>query len=151
MGACLTMLSMRLETGIALAALGLHAMFIVYLVSFYYALSRPIDIGNIITQPYQLVFVGMFLFALPGFGLAGVAYILAKRDAPKTVAVILIAQGVLMPAGMFYTYTLTDTINEDYRIFDILIIPQIFLAIGFAPIPLGIHIAKLKPVKKRYM
>lgn len=144
------MLNIRLETGMALAAIALHAMFVAYLSSFYYALSRPIEGPNIILQPIQLMFVGIFLFALPGFGLAAIAYFLAKRDAPKVVSVILIAQGILMSLGMFYASTLADTINEEYRTFEVLIIPQIFLIPAFAPIGFGIHIAKLKPVKKRY-
>lgn len=144
------MLSIRLETGLAMAAIALHSMFVAYLSSFYYALSRPITETNIILFPSQLLFVGIVLFALPGFGLAGIAYFMAKREAPKAVSVLLIAQGILVPAGMFYASTIADIINEEYRAFEILVIPQIFMIPGFAIIGLGIHIAMLKPVKKRY-
>jgi hypothetical protein len=144
------MIGLRLETGMALAAIGLNSMFVAYLSSFYYALSRPIEGPNIILIPEQLMLVGIFLFALPGLGLAFITYFLAKRDAPRAVSAILIAQGILMPLGMLYASTLTDIINEEYRSAGLLIAPQIFLIAGFAPLGLGIHIAKLKPVKRRY-
>ena len=144
------MLNIRLETGMALAALALHAMFIAYLTSFYHALSRPIEETNIILYPFQLLIVGLFLFALPGFGVAGIAYVLAKREAPRVISIILIAQGILMPLGMLYASTFENTINQEYRSSEILVIPQILFVAGFAPIGLGIHIVRLKPVKRRY-
>lgn len=145
------MLNVRLETGMALAALALHVMFVVYLSSFYYALSRPVEPGTIIWIPWQLLLVGMFLFGLPGFGLAAVAYVLAKREVPKVVSMILIAQGILMPLGMFYSSMLANNINDEYKSSELFIMPYIFLVAGFAPIGLGVHLARLKPVKRRTM
>ncbi|NMJ86670.1 MAG: hypothetical protein EX285_02330 [Thaumarchaeota archaeon] len=140
----------RLETGLALASIGLHGMFIAYLLSFYHALSRPIDGPNIVLHPTELLMVAIFIFALPGFGLACITYFISKRDAPRMASMILIAHGILMPLGMFYASTLTNNINEEYRSFEILTIPIIFLVPGFIPIGFGVHIAKLKPVKRRY-
>jgi len=145
------MLNIRLETGMALAALALHVMFVVYLYSFYYALSRPVEPGTIIFIPWQLLIVGMFLFGIPGFGLAAVAYVLSKREVPRVVSIILIAQGILMPLGMFYVSTLADNVNDEYKSSELLIVPHIFLIVGFAPIGLGVHLARLKPVKRRTM
>ncbi|MGH9921708.1 MAG: hypothetical protein ACRD38_03045 [Nitrososphaerales archaeon] len=145
------MLNIKLETGLALAAIGLHAMFIAYIISFYVALSRPIDIGSVILIPWQLLIVGIFLFGLPGFGLAGISYIIARRDVPRIVSVILIAQGILMPLGMLYSSMLANNIVEDYKSDRFLAVPQIFLIAGFAPIGLGVHLAKLKPMKRRMM
>ncbi len=145
------MLNIKLETGLALAALGLHAMFIAYVTSFYVALSRPIDVGSVILIPWQLLIVGIFLFGLPGFGLAGISYIIARRDVPRIVSIILIAQGIMMPLGMLYSSTLANNIVEDYKTDTLLAVPQIFLIAGFAPIGLGVHLAKLKPMKRRMM
>lgn len=145
------MLNIKLETGLALAAIGLHAMFIAYVTSFYVALSRPIDVGSVILIPWQLLIVGIFLFGLPGFGLAGISYIIARRDVPRIVSVILIAQGIMMPLGMFYSSMLANNIIEDYKTDTLLAVPQIFLIAGFAPIGLGVHLAKLKPMKRRMM
>jgi len=145
------MLNIKLETGLALAATGLHAMFIAYVTSFYVALSRPIDVGSVILIPWQLLIVGIFLFGLPGFGLAGISYIIARRDVPRIVSVILIAQGIMMPLGMFYSSMLANNIIEDYKTDTLLSVPQIFLIAGFAPIGLGVHLARLKPMKRRMM
>jgi len=145
------MLNIRLETGMALASLALHAMFVAYLVSFYYALSRPVEPPKIILIPEQLLLVGIFLFALPGFGLAPIAYVLAKREAPRVASMILIVQGILMPLGMLYASTLTNNIIEEYKSAQLLIVPQIFFVAGFAVIGLGVHLARFKPIKRRTM
>jgi hypothetical protein len=148
------MVNMKLETGLALASLGLHAMFVLYVASYYIALSRPIEVGTIVANPaiaWQLLAVGIFLFGLPGFGLAGISYIIARRDVPRIVSFLLIAQGILMPLGMFYSSTLANNITEDYKSDTLLAVPQIFLIAGFAPIGLGAHLAKLKPMKRRTM
>lgn len=146
----MSMLGIRLETGLAFASLALHAMFVAYLSSYYIALSRPIEGPNIIQFPEQLLIVGLFLFALPGFGLAFVTYFLSKREVPKVVAGILMAQGILMPLGMYYALTLVDNINEEYKIPAFITVPQILLGAGLIPIGLGAHIAKLKAVRRRY-
>ena len=145
------MLNIRLETGMALAALGLHAMFVVYLSSFYYRLSQPIEIGNVIMFPWQLLTVGIFLFGLPGFGLAGIAYVLSKRSAPKVVSMMLIAQGILIPLGMLYASILANNIVEEHKSAGLSIVPQIFLVSGFALIGMGVHLSRLKPLKRRTM
>lgn len=145
------MINLRLETGMALAALGLHVMFVAYLTSFYYALSRPIELGSIILIPWQLLIVGMFLFGFPGFGLAVVAYILSKREATRMVSMILIAQGIVMPLGMLYSSMLANDITEEYKSVELLMVPQIFLVAGFTMIGLGVHLARLKPLRRRTM
>lgn len=143
------MLGIRLETGMALASFALHAMFVAYLLSLYYALSKTIAVGNVILFPMQLAIVGIFLFALPGFGLAAIAYIMSRRDALRVVSIILIAQGIMMPLGMLYASSVSGGINEEYKTFDILILPQVFMAAGLAPIGLGAHLARLRPAKRK--
>lgn len=146
-----SVLNFRLETGIALAALGLHSMFVLYLISLYFALSRPIEQEfHLIFYPIQLLVVGLFLFGITGFGLAGVAYILSKRDVPRNVSFILLAQGVILLGGMLYSSSIYDNINEEYQSFELSIVPILFLIASFAPIGLGIHLTKLKPMRRRY-
>jgi len=140
----------KLETGMAFAGLGLHALFVAYMASFYIVLSKPFEVTGILLT-YQLVLVGMFVSGIPGFGLAIVAYFLSKRTASRIVSMILIAQGVLMPAGMAYASMLSNNINPEYKSFELLITPQIFLAAGFLMIGLGVHLSRLKPIKRRTM
>jgi hypothetical protein len=143
------MLNIKLETAMALVSLALHVMFVAYVSSLYYALSRPIELGKIILIPWQLLLVGIFLFGLPGFGLAVIGYVLAKRSASRVVSMILIAQGIVVPLGMMYALMLANNINEEYRSAVLAIIPQIFFGAGFSLIGLGVHLARLKPVKRR--
>ncbi len=140
----------KLESGLAFAGLGLHVLWIAYLASFYIALSRPIETVGILltTQPLM---VGMFISGLPGFGLGVIAYILSKRTVPKTVGVILIVQGIILPLGMAYASMLSGHINPEYKSALLLATPQIFLVAGFAMIGLGVHLTRLKPVKRKSM
>jgi hypothetical protein len=138
----------RIETGLALAGLGLHILWIFYLAAFYTALSRPLETTGILLV-LQPLMIGMFISGIPGFGLAGVTYVLSKRCALKTVSMILIAQGIILPLGMAYDYTLTANILAEYKSDMLFITPQIFLAVGFVLIGLGAHLARLKPVKSR--
>lgn len=140
--------SIRLESGIAFVALALHAMFITYLSSLFYALSRPAQLGTVAAFPMQFALNGILLFALPGFVMAGIAYTMSKRQALRSVAKILIAQGILLPAGMFFVSSLTGNLAEVHKVADILTLPWIFLFAGFAPIALGVHLTRLKPVKR---
>lgn len=141
----------KVETGLALAGLGLHVLWVVYLASFYIALSRPISLETGILLTVQPLMVGMFISGIPGFGLAGVAYILSKRNVPKAVIIILIAQGIILPLGMAYATMLSANINTEYKSSLLLVTPQIFLVAGFVLIGLGIHLAKLKPIKRKTM
>jgi len=140
----------KLETGLASAGLGLHVLWIAYLASFYIALSRPIEIVGILLT-LQPLMVGMFIAGLPGFGLGGIAYILSKRTVPKTVGMILIAQGIILPLGMSYDSMLSGNIDPEYKSALLLVTPQIFLVAGFAMIALGVHLIRLKPVKRKTM
>lgn len=142
------MVGLRVETGMAIAALALHVAFIAYMTSLYFALSKPIASTNIILFPLQLAAQGVFLFGLTGFGLAGIAYMLSRRDALRIVSFILIAQGIIMPLGMLYTSTMAGNINIEYRSSELLFLPTIFLIAGFAPIGLGVHLVKLKPARR---
>ncbi len=143
------MLGIKLETGMALAAFALHAMWVVYLISFYHALSRPITVGNVIYFPMQLATVGIFLFALTGFGLAVIAYMMSRRHASKIPAIILIAQGIVLLLGMLYASSITGSINEEYRTAEILSLPHAFMVAGIVPLGLGIHLSRLRPAKRR--
>ena len=140
----------RLETGLALAGIGLHVLWIAYLASFYVALSRPLESTGmlLVTQPLM---IGMFISGIPGFGLAVVAYILSKRYALKAVSMILVAQGIILPLGMAYALTFSGNIIPEYKSAIITVTPQVFLVAGFALIGLGVHLARLKPVKSRVM
>ncbi|MFQ5970445.1 MAG: hypothetical protein ACE5J2_08130 [Nitrososphaerales archaeon] len=140
----------KLETGVALGAFALHALFVAYMASFYIALSKPFEVTGILLT-YQSLLVGVFISGIPGFGLAIVAYILSKRSLSRIVSMILIAQGVLMPAGMAYASMLSNNINPEYKSFELLITPLIFLVAGFLMIGLGVHLSRLKPIKRRTM
>ncbi len=141
-------LMLKLETGLALSGLGLHMLWIAYLSSYYIALSKPMETTSLLLT-LQPLMVGMFVAGLPGFGLAGVAYILSKRTLPKTVGIVLIAQGVILPLGMAYASTLASHINTISKSDILLITPQLYMIGALVIIGLGVHLTRLKPIRRK--
>ncbi|MEM0446678.1 MAG: hypothetical protein QW574_04450, partial [Candidatus Nitrosocaldus sp.] len=110
---------MRYDTWMAIASLALHVMFVIYINSLYMALTRPLAIGATIAQPWNMMIIGMFLFGIPGFGLAGVTYLLAKGLARKSEvrrapSMIIIAQGAILLLGMINASSIEKVMNDYY-------------------------------------
>lgn len=147
----------------AIASLALHAMFVLYINSLYMALTRPLAIGATIAQPWNMMLIGMFLFGIPGFGLAGVAYLLAKGLARKSgvrkaASTIIIVQGIVLLIGMinassiekamdgYYVETLAN--RGETWLFNT--IPQIFMVASVPLIGVGAHLYTIKPKQQRF-
>lgn len=153
----------RYDTWMAIASLALHVMFVIYINSLYLALTRPLAIGATIAQPWNMMIIGMFLFGIPGFGLAGVAYMLAKELARKlevrrTPSIIIIAQGIVLMLGMVNAGSVEKVMNDYYvevltnrgEAYLFNITPQIFILASLPLIGVGAHLYTVKPKQQRF-
>ncbi len=143
----------KYDTWMGIAALALHVMFIIYTNAFYTVLTLPIAIGRTFAYPFQIMLIGIFLFGLPGFGLAGVTYLLARRLARKEIArrlpsILIIAQGVILIAGMLNASSIVSKMNEEYRSMQFELLPYAFIAGAIPMIGFGLHLYTIKPIKK---
>jgi len=143
----------KYDVWMGIAALALHLMFVIYTNLFYTVLTQPIAIGRIFAYPWQVMIIGLFLFGVPGFGLAGVAYLLARRLARREMvrrvpSIIILAQGIILIAGMVNASSIVPNINQEYRLQQFEILPYLFIAGGVAIIVFAIHLYTIKPIKK---
>lgn len=154
---------MRYDTWMAIASLALHVMFIIYINSLYMALTRPLAIGATIAQPWNMMIIGMFLFGIPGFGLAGVAYLLAKGLARKSgvrrvPSIIIIAQGVILLLGMINASSIEKAMNDYYiesltnrgEIYLFNLIPQLFMMGSIPLMGVGAYLYTVRPKPQRF-
>lgn len=144
----------KYDTWMGIAALALHIMFVIYTNAFYTVLTQPITIGRTFAYPWQIMIVGISLFGLPGFGLAGVTYLLAKRLARKEMvrkppSILMIAQGIVVIVGMITASSIVPSMNEEYRLIQFEALPYAFIVGAIAMIGFGAHLYTIKPLKRQ--
>jgi hypothetical protein len=128
---------MKLESGIALASLGLSIMFTVLLVSFYnFLVSQSLDPTRII-DPAGLLIQQVSISAAPSIILAGVAFAMTHSTGNRQAGLVLIGAGVVMAAGMFAAMGLVPQIRPQYAVGGIAVVPYIFAAAGIAELAMG--------------
>lgn len=133
---------MKLETWVALASLGLSAMFVVLLLSFYNFLigsegqgpERVVDPGGLLIQQVSIS-------AAPSVILAVFSFVMARGTGNKQVGMLLLAAGALMVAGMYYSTTLVPLIRNEFVVGGLAIVPYIFMGAGSGVAALGGYLA----------
>lgn len=132
---------MKLESGIALASLGLSIMFAVLLVSFYnFLISQGQDPTRII-DPAGLLIQQISISAAPSIILAGVVFAMTRSTGHRQAGLVLIGAGAVMTAGMFAAMGLVPQIRPQYAVGGIAIVPYIFAAAGIAELAMGGYLA----------
>lgn len=131
---------MKLETGIALASLGLSVMFVALLLSFYnFLISQSQDPTRII-DPAGLLIQQVSISAAPSIILAGVVFAMTRSTGNRQAGVVLIGAGAVMAAGMFAAMGLVPQIRPQYAVGGIAIVPYIFAAAGIAQLGMGAYL-----------
>ncbi|HYY40151.1 MAG TPA: hypothetical protein VE692_02775, partial [Nitrososphaera sp.] len=106
---------MKLEDWTSLASLGLSAMFVVLLLSFYNFLIGPEGKGpEQVVEPGSLLIQLIFISAAPCLVLAGFAFAMAKRYGSPIGGIFLIASGIIMVAGMTIGVTMVPKVQNQY-------------------------------------
>jgi hypothetical protein len=128
---------MKLESGIALASLGLSVMFAALILSFYnFLISQSQDPTRII-DPAGLLIQQVSISAAPSIILAGVVFAMTRSTGNKQAGIALIAAGAVMTTGMFIATGLVPQIRPQYAVGGITIVPYIFAAAGIAQLAMG--------------
>jgi hypothetical protein len=122
---------MKLEDWTSLASLGLSAMFVVLLLSFYNFLIGPEGKGpEQVVEPGSLLIQLIFISAAPCLVLAGFAFAMAKRYGSPIGGIFLIASGIIMVAGMTIGVTMVPKVQNQYVVGAVGVAPYIFLPAG---------------------
>jgi hypothetical protein len=129
---------MKLETWTSLASLGLSAMFVTILLSFYNFLIGPNGKGpEQVVDPGTLLFQEVFISGVPSLVLAGFTFVMARAYGNRAGGLMLIASGVIMITGMIVGTTMVPHIQRQYVVGGVDSVPYIFVAAGIGIIGIG--------------
>jgi hypothetical protein len=124
-------MNLKLEDWTSLASLGLAAMFVALLLSFYNFLIGPDGSGpERVVEPGSLLLQLIFISAAPCLVLAGFAFAMAKSYGSPIGGSLLITAGVIIVAGMAVGLTMVPKIPSQYIVGAVGIAPFIFMPAG---------------------
>jgi hypothetical protein len=124
-------MKLKLEDWISLASLGLSAMFVALLLSFYIFLIGPEGKGpERVVEPGSLLIQLIFISVAPSLALAGSAFAMAKTYGSPIGGMFLIAAGIILIAGMTIGVTMVPRIQSQYIVGAVGVTPYIFMPAG---------------------
>ena len=139
---------MALQYGayIAMAGIGLYAMFVGEIISIFNYMSNP----EIAIEPASKVLQFISIGVAPGVVRSGTAYMIARKFGSKQIGWLIIAGGIVLLVGMLYAYTMLDDIPKDYQVFTVMITPPLFVLVSIPIMAVGVLLFRLKKRPKKY-
>lgn len=124
-------MNLQMEDWTSLASLGLAAMFVALLLSFYNFLIGPGGTGpERVIEPGSLLLQLIFISAAPCLVLAGFAFVMAKTYGSPIGGALLVAAGIMIVAGMVIGVTMVPKIPSQYIVGAVGVAPFIFMPAG---------------------
>jgi hypothetical protein len=131
-------MNLKLEDWTSLGSLGLAAMFVALLLSFYNFLIGPQGTGpERVVEPGSLLVQLIFISAAPCLVLAGFAFIMAKAHGSPIGGILLITAGIIIVVGMAISVTVVPKIPSQYIVGAVGIVPFIFIPAGVGVTGIG--------------
>ena len=139
---------MALQYGayIAMAGIGLYAMFVGEIISIFNYMSNP----EIAIEPASKVLQFISIGVAPGVVMSGTAFMIARKFGSKQIGWLVIAGGIVLLVGMLYAYTMLDDIPKDYQVFTVMITPPLFVLVSIPIMVVGALLFRLKKRPKKY-
>jgi len=139
---------MALEKWIAIASVGLFAMFAGEMISIYhFMLEAPEEMEfGIVFEPDPKILQFISIGVAPACVMAAVAFIMSKRYGSKQIGMMMISGGLIMLVGMAYCFILVDQVDKVYLTDAVKLTPPLFIGIS---IPVMIFGAILLRVKRK--
>ena len=140
---------MKMQYGayIAMAGIGLYAMFVGEIISVFNFMS---DQTFATFEPESKILQFISIGAAPGLVMSGTSYMLARKFGSKQIGWLVIAGGIVLLVGMSYAYTILDSIDKDYQAFTVIITPPLFIVVSIPVMIVGALLFRLKKRPKRY-
>ena len=140
---------MALQYGayIAIAGIGLYAIFVGEIISIFHFMSEQTFVTF---EPEGKILQFISIGAAPGVIMSGTSYMLARRFGSKQIGRLVIAGGIVLLVGMSYAYTMLDSIDKDYQVLTVIIIPPLFMVVSIPIIIVGALLFRIKKRSKKY-
>ena len=140
---------MALQYGayIAMAGIGLYAIFVGEIISIFHFMSEQ---TYVTFEPESKILQFISIGAAPGVIMSGTSYMLARKFGSKQIGRLVIAGGIVLLVGMSYAYTMLDSIDKDYQVLTVIIIPPLFVVVSIPIIIVGALLFRIKKRSKKY-
>ena len=140
---------MALQYGayIAMASIGLYAMFVGEIISIFHFMSEQTFMTF---EPESKILQFISIGVAPGVIMSGTSYMMARKFGSKQIGRLVIAGGIVLLVGMSYAYTMLDSIDKDYHVFTVIITPLLFMVVSIPIIIVGGLLFRIKKRPKRY-
>ena len=137
---------MKMQYGayIAMAGIGLYAMFAAEIISNFNFMADPTMTEFF--EPKSKILQFISIGVAPGVIMSGTSYMIARKFGSKQIGWLVIIGGIVLLVGMSYAYTMLDSVDKDYHVFTVIIVPPLFMIVS---IPIMIFGALLFRIKKR--
>jgi len=141
---------MALQYGayIAIAGIGLYAIFVGEIITIFNFMIDPTltDFFEPESKILQFISIGV----APAVIMSGTSYLMARKFGSKQIGRLVIAGGIVLLVGMSYAYTMLDSIDKDYHVFTVIIVPPLFMAVSIPVMIFGALLFRIKKRPKRY-
>ena len=140
---------MKMQYGayIAMAGIGLYAMFVGEIISIFNFMS---DQTFVTFEPESKVLQFISIGVAPGLIMSGTSYMLARKFGSKQIGWLVIAGGIVLLVGMSYAYTMLDSIDKDYHVLTVVITPPLFIVVSIPVIIVGALLFRIKKRSRKY-
>ena len=133
---------------IAMAGIGLYAMFVGEIISIFNFMSDPTlsDFFEPESKILQFISIGV----APGVIMSGTSYMIARKFGSKQIGWLVIAGGIVLLVGMFYASIMLDNIDKEYYVFTVIITPPLFMAVSIPVMIVGGLLFRIKKRSRKY-
>ena len=140
---------MKMQYGayIAMAGIGLYAMFVGEIISVFYFMS---DQTFATFEPESKILQFISIGVAPGVIMSGTSYLIGRKFGSKQIGWLVIAGGIVLLVGMSYAYTMLDSIDKDYHVFTVVITPPLFMVVSIPVIIVGALLFRIKKRSRKY-
>jgi len=149
---------MALQYGayIAMAGIGLYAIFVGEMISIFNYMLEPSgealldDFVKPQIEPSGKILQFISIGVAPGLVMSATSYMIARKFGSKQIGWLIIAGGLVLLIGMFYANTMIDGIEKDLRVFTVTITPPLFMAVSIPMMVVGALLFRIKKRPKKY-
>ena len=140
---------MKMQYGayIAMAGIGLYAIFVGEIISIFHFMSeQTFETFEPASKILQFISIGV----APAVIMSGTSYLIARKFGSKQIGWLVIAGGIVLLVGMSCAYTMLDSIDKDYQVFTVIITPPLFIVVSIPVMIVGALLLRIKKRPKRY-
>ena len=141
---------MKMQYGayIAIAGIALYAIFAAEIISVFNFMADPTMTEFFEPESKILQFISIGV--APGVIMSGTSYMIARKFGSKQIGWLVIIGGIVLLVGMAYAYTMLDSIDKDYQMFTVNIVPPLFMVVSIPVMIVGALLFRIKKRSRKY-